>query len=99
MRQRDQKTVLTKAIIQLLKTTTSIRSLEGVTPIDKHAVKYKFIITPGSPSLIGYFTVNRGAGEEQYADRLSVTRFSDYIVRNNQFEFILATVKPEKVLT
>ena len=88
MRPRDQKAVLTKAVGSMLKTLTGIKCLQGQT--QNPPVTYKVLITPGSPMLVGYFITEHA----WYNDRMTISRFSDYMVRNNQFEVIMAALKP-----
>ena len=82
LRYRDQKAVITKALNRYVKYSYSPLKLSGVVFDGTADVTYSVIITPESPIAIVSFMKN----EELIHDRLSFTRLSDYIVRNEGFD-------------
>lgn len=80
---------MTKAINIHLRTSYQIKVLEGVVK-DGHggSTHYRVIITPGSQVMVGNFKVFDDHQEikHAYVDRLSPSRFSDYLVKNSGFE-------------
>jgi len=84
MRPRDQKTVVTKAIRKYVREGVLLKKL-CMQPSD--TVYYEVIITPTSDRLL--LTV-KSTGNP-YMDRVSIPRFSDYIVKLGDFDsFMLA---------
>jgi hypothetical protein len=84
MRVQDQKTLLTKAINKYLRTSYTVLKLGcSFIAADKTTTEYTVILTPGSPILIAHFETSLLG---KYRDRISVSRFSDFVVRNNGFE-------------
>lgn len=73
MRSRDQKAVVTKAIRRYTREGTLVKKIA--------VQEYTVIITPNSNMLI--LTVKNSSGI--YSDRVSIPRFSDYIVKLGTF--------------
>jgi len=93
MRPRDQKAILTKAINRHLRTCFSIDKIRGNLVSGSYNWLYEITLTPGSDMLVSSFRTNE-EGQPWHSDRLSVSRLSDFIVRNNGYDgFIEAIAK------
>ena len=89
MRPRDQKTAMTKAVNRHLRTRFTISKVYGNLVSGKYDWLYEITLTPGSEMLLSSFKTN-AEGQPWHADRLSVSRLSDFIVRNNGYSQFMA---------
>jgi hypothetical protein len=86
MQERYQKASLTKIVNRYLKTTYQVLKLSGKMNSGNKKVVWSVIITPGTHILILSFSTEVIT---DYSDRVSVSRFSDFIVRNGGYEEVI----------
>lgn len=81
MREQDMKSRLTKQLQYCLLNRTSISKFTGAIYDGLRTVAYEFILVPGSTMVVCTFTRDAVSWQE----RLSSSRISDWIVRNNGY--------------
>ena len=89
MRPRDQKTVITKAIRRYIVKETLVKKITLM--VAEGDAECSVIVTPNSNMLV--LSIKSKTGKV-YSDRVSIPRFSDYIVKMNAFSVFMAGLKP-----
>ena len=83
MRPQDEKAVLTKAIRRYVREEVTLKKIKKER---EDGSAYEVIITPNSDKL---FLKSKTVYTELFPNRISIPRFSDYIVRIGEYtEFI-----------